>query len=138
MYARGMTVREIQGYLQEMYGTEVSPDFISKVTDEMMAEVVAWQSRPLEAMYPVEFFDALRVKIRDDAVLRNKAMYLALGVTARRQPRRSGHLDRADRGRQVPDQGVQRPEDARMLIAVVDGLKGLAEAIEVAFPATTV
>jgi len=80
MYARGMTVREIQGYLLEMYGTEVSPDFISKVTDEVMAEVTAWQSRPLEPMYPVVFFDALRVKIRDDAVVRNKAVYLALAV----------------------------------------------------------
>ena len=101
MYARGMTVREIQGFLAEMYATEVSPEFISKVTDEVMAEVTAWQSRPLEPMYPVIFFDALRVKIRDGAVVRNKAVYLALG-------------------------------------AVVDGLKGLAEAIEVAFPATTV
>ncbi len=80
MYARGMTVREIQGYLLEMYGTEVSPDFISKVTDEVMAEVTAWQSRPLEPMYPVVFFDALRVKIRDDAVVRSKAVYLALAV----------------------------------------------------------
>lgn len=62
MYARGMTVREIQGYLLEMYGTQVSPDFISRVTDEVMAEVTAWQSRALESMYPVVFFDALRVK----------------------------------------------------------------------------
>ena len=80
MYARGMTVREIQGYLVEIYGTEVSPEFISKVSDEVMAEVTAWQSRPLEPLYPVIFFDALRVKIRDDAVVRNKAEYLALGV----------------------------------------------------------
>lgn len=67
MYARGMTVREIQGFLAEQYGTEVSPDFISSVTDAVMAEVTAWQSRPLESMYPVVFFDALRVKIREDA-----------------------------------------------------------------------
>ncbi len=80
MYARGMTVREIQGFLQEQYGTEVSPDFISSVTDEVMAEVTAWQARPLEPMYPVVFFDALRVKIREDAVVRNKAIYLALGI----------------------------------------------------------
>ncbi|TDV19273.1 mutator family transposase [Paraburkholderia caballeronis] len=80
MYARGMTVREIQGFLLEQYGTEVSPDFISSVTDEVMAEVTAWQARPLEPMYPVVFFDALRVKIREDAVVRNKAVYLALGV----------------------------------------------------------
>ena len=80
MYARGMTVREIQGFLLEQYATEVSPEFISSVTDEVMAEVTAWQARPLEAMYPVVFFDALRVKIREDAVVRNKAVYLALGV----------------------------------------------------------
>jgi len=80
MYARGMTIREIQGFLAEQYGTEVSPEFISSVTDAVMAEVTAWQSRPLEPMYPVVFFDALRVKIREDAVVRNKAIYLALGV----------------------------------------------------------
>ena len=80
MYARGMTVREIQGFLVEQYGTEVSPEFISSVTDAVMAEVSASQARPLEPMYPVVFFDCLRVKIREDAVVRNKAIYLALGV----------------------------------------------------------
>ncbi len=141
MYARGMTVREIQGYLLEMYGTEVSPEFISKVTDEVMAEVVAWQSRPLEPMYPVVFFDALRVKIRDDAVVRNKAVYLALGVLP-------------DGTRDVLGIWIEQTEGAKfwlkvfndlrtrgcndILIAVVDGLKGLADAIETAFPATTV
>ena len=80
MYARGMTVREIQGFLTEKYGTEVSPDFISSVTDAVMTEVTAWQSRPLEPMYPVVFFDALRVKIREDAVVRNQAIYLALAL----------------------------------------------------------
>ena len=75
-----MTVREIQGFLAEQYGTEVSPEFISSVTDAVMAEVSAWQSRPLEPMYPVVFFDALRVKVREDAVVRNKAIYLALGA----------------------------------------------------------
>jgi putative transposase len=141
MYARGMTVREIQGYLAEMYGTEVSPDFISRVTDEVMAEVTAWQSRPLEPMYPVVFFDALRVKIRDDAVVRNKAVYLALGVLP-------------DGTREVLGIWIEQTEGAKfwlkvfnelksrgvndILIAVVDGLKGLAEAIETAFPRTTV
>jgi putative transposase len=141
MYARGMTVREIQGYLLEMYGTEVSPDFISTVTDEVMAEVVAWQNRPLEPMYPVVFFDALRVKIRDDAVVRNKAVYLALGVLP-------------DGSRDVLGLWIEQTEGAKfwlkvfnelktrgcndILIAVVDGLKGLAEAIETAYPATTV
>lgn len=141
MYARGMTVREIQGYLAEMYDTEVSPDFISKVTDEVMAEVTAWQSRPLEPMYPVVFFDALRVKIRDDAVVRNKAVYLALGMLP-------------DGTREVLGIWIEQTEGAKfwlkvfnelrsrgvndILIAVVDGLKGLAEAIETAFPKTTV
>jgi transposase-like protein len=80
MYARGMTVREIQAFVAEQYATDVSPEFISSVTDAVMAEVGAWQARPLEPMYPVVFFDALRVKIREDAVVRNKAIYLALGV----------------------------------------------------------
>ncbi|WP_181925849.1 IS256 family transposase, partial [Cupriavidus taiwanensis] len=80
MYARGMTLREIQAFLAEQYGTEVSPEFISSVTDAVMDEVTAWQARPLEVMYPVVFFDALRVKMREDGVVRNKAVYLALGV----------------------------------------------------------
>ena len=141
MYARGMTVREIQGFLAEQYGTEVSPEFISTVTDEVMAEVMAWQARPLEPMYPVIFFDALRVKIREDAVVRNKAIYLALGVLP-------------DGTRDVLGIWIEQTEGAKfwlkvfndlksrgvndILIAVVDGLKGLAEAIEVAFPQTTV
>jgi putative transposase len=141
MYARGMTIREIQGYLAEMYGTEVSAEFISKVTDEVTAEITAWQSRPLEPMYPVVFFDALRVKIRDDAVVRNKAVYLALGVLA-------------DGKREVLGIWIEQTEGAKfwlkvfnelrsrgvtdILIAVVDGLKGLGEAIETAFPSTTV
>jgi transposase-like protein len=78
--ARGMTVREIQGFLAEMYAGEVSPDLISTVTDAVVAEVTAWQTRPLEPMYPVVFFDALRVKIRDEATVRSKAVYLALAV----------------------------------------------------------
>lgn len=80
MYARGMSVREIQGHLLEMYAVEVSPQFISDVTDAVMAEVTEWQNRPLEPMYPVVFFDCLRVKIRDEGTVRNKAVYLALGV----------------------------------------------------------
>ena len=77
LYARGLTVREIQAYLVEIYGTEVSPDFISAVTDGVLAEVTAWQSRPLEAIYAVVFFDALWVKTRQNGVVRNKAVYLA-------------------------------------------------------------
>src|SRR5205814_375662 len=80
LYARGMTVREIQGFLADMYAVEVSPDLIRTVTDTIVAEVTAWQRRPLEPMYPVVFFDALRVKIRDEATVRSKAVYLALAV----------------------------------------------------------
>ncbi|WP_415873330.1 IS256 family transposase, partial [Burkholderia ubonensis] len=141
MYARGMSVREIQGFLAEHYGTEVSPDFISSVTDEVMAEALSWQSRPLEAMYPVVFFDALRVKIRDDGVVSNKAVYLALGI-------------QADGQRDVLGLWIEQTEGAKfwlkvfnelktrgcqdILIAVVDGLKGLTEAIGAAYPRTAV
>jgi putative transposase len=140
MYARGMTVREIQGFLAEQYATEVSPDFISSVTDAVMSEVTAWQARPLEPMYPVVFFDALRVKIREDAVVRNKAIYLALGV----QP---------DGTRDILGLWIENTEGAKfwmkvfndlktrgvndILIAVTDGLKGMPEALSAVFPATT-
>src|SRR5262245_21214554 len=80
LYARGLTVREIQAFLREMYVIEVSPDFISTVTDAVHAEVTAWQGRPLEPLYPVVFFDALRVKIRDEATVCSKAVYLALAI----------------------------------------------------------
>lgn len=140
MYARGMTVREIQGFLAEQYGTEVSPEFISSVTDEVMAEITAWQSRPLEPMYPVVFFDALRVKIREDAVVRNKAIYLALGVLP-------------DGTRDILGLWIEGTEGAKfwlkvfndlktrgvadILIAVTDGLKGIGEALGAVFPQTT-
>jgi transposase-like protein len=140
MYARGMTVREIQGFLAEQYGTEVSPDFISSVTDEVMAEVTAWQGRPLEPMYPVVFFDALRVKIREEAVVRSKAVYLALGVLP-------------DGTREVLGLWIENTEGAKfwqrvfnelktrgvgdILIAVTDGLKGIGDALGAVFPATT-
>ena len=140
MYARGMTVREIQAFLSEMYSVDVSPDLISRVTDEVMSEVTAWQSRPLESMYPVVFFDALRVKIREDGVVRAKAVYLALGVLA-------------DGSRDILGIWVENTEGAKfwmkvfndlktrgvqdILIAVTDGLKGMPEALGAVFPATT-
>jgi transposase-like protein len=140
LYARGLTVREIQAFLLETYDTEVSPDFISTVTDGVLAEVTAWQSRPLEAVYAVVFFDALRVKIREDAVVRNKAIYLALGV-------------RRDGSREILGLCIETTEGAKfwmkvfndlrtrgvtdMLIAVTDGLKGMPEALSTVFPATT-
>ena len=82
MYARGMTVREIQGHLLELYGLEVSPDLISTVTDAVLETVAEGQNRPLETSYPLVFFDAIRVKIRDEDLVRNKTVYLALGVAA--------------------------------------------------------
>ena len=82
MYARGMSTREITGHLQELYGIEVSPDLISTVTDAVLDEVAAWQQRPLDAVYPLVFFDAIRVKIRDEGMVRNKAIHIALGVRA--------------------------------------------------------
>ncbi len=140
MYARGMTVREIQGYLAEMYTLEVSPELISKVTDAVMSEVTAWQSRPLETMYPVVFFDALRVKIREDALVRSKAVYLALGILP-------------DGSKDILGLWIENTEGAKfwmkvfndlktrgcndILIAVTDGLKGMPEALGSVFPATT-
>ena len=80
LYGRGMTVREIQGHLAELYGAEVSPDLISRVTDAVLDEVREWQNRPLDPVYPVVFFDALRVKIRDEGLVKNKAVYVALAL----------------------------------------------------------
>src|SRR5687767_10149165 len=140
LYARGLTVREIQAFLGEMYGVEVSPDLISTVTDAVVAEVTAWQARPLEPMYPVVFFDALRVKIRDEAVVRSKAVYLALAVLP-------------DGSRDVLGIWIEQTEGAKfwmkvftdlktrgcqdILIAVTDGLKGMSEALAAIYPATT-
>jgi transposase-like protein len=140
MYARGMTVREIQAHLAEMYRVDVSPQLISDVTDEVMAEVTAWQSRPLEAMYPVVFFDALRVKIREDGIVRNKAVYLALGVLADGTRDILGLWIETTEGakfwmRVFNDMKTRGVED--ILIGVADGLKGMPEALECVFPATT-
>ena len=140
MYARGMSVRDIRAFLSEQYGTEVSADFISSVTDEVLEEVMLWQKRPLEQMYPVIFFDALRVKVRDEGVVRNKAVYLALGV-------------QADGSRDILGIWIETTEGAKfwmkvfsdlktrgvddILIAVTDGLKGMPEALAAVYPATT-
>lgn len=140
LYARGMTVRDIQAFLAEMYAVEVSPDFISTVTDAVHTEVTAWQSRPLESMYPVVFFDALRVKIRDEATVRSKAVYLALAVLP-------------DGSRDILGIWIEQTEGAKfwmkvftdlktrgcqdILIAVTDGLKGMSEALAAVYPATT-
>ena len=140
LYARGLTVREIQGFLHEMYAVEVSPDLISTVTDAVVEEVTTWQARALDRVYAVVFFDALRVRIRDEGTVRMKAVYLALGI-------------RTDGSRDILGLWIEQTEGAKfwlkvftdlrargcedILIAVTDGLKGLPEALEAAFPRTT-
>lgn len=140
LYARGLTVREIQAFLADMYATEVSADFISTVTDAVTTEIAAWQARPLEPVYPVIFFDALRVKMRDEGTVRNKAVYLALGVLR-------------DGTREILGLWIEQTEGAKfwmkvfsdlksrgchdILIAVTDGLKGMSEALAAVYPATT-
>ena len=141
MYARGMTVREIQGYLEEMYGILVSPDLISQVTDAVMEEVREWQNRPLDRLYPVVFFDALRIKIRDEGTVKNKAVYLALGVLPDGTKDILGiWIEQSERAKfwlrvitEIKNRGV-----LDILIAVVDGLKGFLEAITAVFPLTRV
>jgi len=141
MYARGMSVREIVGHLRDLYGVDVSPDLISTVTDAVLDEVAAWQARPLEPVYPLVFFDAIRVKIRDEGLVSNKAIHVALGV-------------RADGTKEVLGLWLEQNEGAKfwlrvmnemknrgvgdILIAVVDGLKGFPEAITAVFPDATV
>ena len=140
LYARGLTVREIQAFLREMYAVDVSPDLISTVTDAIVSEVTAWQSRPLEPLYPVVFFDALRVKIRDEGAVAIKAVYLALAVLP-------------DGSRDILGIWIEQTEGAKfwlkvfadlkargcqdILIAVTDGLKGMEEALVAVFPRTT-
>lgn len=137
MYARGMSVREIAGHLRELYGVDVSPDLISTVTDAVLDEITTWQARPLEPVYPLVFFDALRVKVRDEGMVRNKAVHVALGV-------------RADGTKEILGLWLEQNEGAKfwlrvlnelrnrgvedVLIAVVDGLKGFPDAIQAAFP----
>jgi len=141
MYARGMTVREIQGHLLELYGLEVSPDLISTVTDAVLEMVAEWQNRPLETSDAIVFFDAIRVKIRDEGLVRNKAVYLALGVTAEGTKDILGLWIEATEGAKfwlrVMNELKARGVDD-ILIAVVDGLKGFPEAIEAVFPKAAV
>lgn len=137
MYARGMSVREIRGHLEELYGVEVSPDLISRVTDAVMEEVRDWQSRPLDEVYPIVIFDALRVKIRDEGAVRSKAVYLALGFTMEGRKEVLGlWIEQTEGARfwlrvmtEIKNRGC-----GDVFIAVVDGLKGFPEAINAVFP----
>ena len=141
MYARGMSTREIVGHVEELYGIDVSPDLISVVTDAVLDEVAIWQARPLEPVYPLVFFDALRVKIRDEGHVRNKAVHMALGVRGDGTKEILGLWIETNEGakfwlrvmNELKNRGV---ED--ILIAVVDGLKGFPEAINAVFAETTV
>jgi transposase-like protein len=137
MYARGMTVREIQGHLKELYATDISADLISSVTDAVLEEIKDWQNRPLEPLYPVIIFDALRVKIRDEGIVKNKAVYLAIGIAKDGTKDILGLWIEQTEGAkfwlkvmsELKNRGVQ---DA--LICLVDGLKGFPEAISAIFP----
>jgi len=141
LYARGLTVREIQGHLKEIYQVEVSPDLISNVTEEVMAEVREWQNRPLDALYTIVYVDALVVKVRDQGQVVNKAAYLALGVNLSGLKELLGIWIEETEGAkfwlkvcgELQARGVKD-----IFIACVDGLKGLPEAIESVFPKTQV
>ena len=141
MYARGMSVRDIQGHLCELYGIDASPQLISTVTDAVLEEVNRWQSRPLDALYAIVFFDALRVKMRDEGTVRNKAVYLAIGVTADGRKDVLGIWIEQTEGAkfwmrvmsELKNRGVND-----VLIAVVDGLKGFPDAINAVFPETQI
>jgi len=141
MYARGMSVRDIQSQLSELYGTEVSPDLISSVTDEVFGEVQAWQTRPLSAIWPIVYLDALVIKVRDQGVVGNKSAYLAMGVDPDGTKQILGLWLEANEGAkfwlkvitELKNRGI---ED--IFIACCDGLKGFPEAIEAVFPKTVV
>ena len=139
MYARGMSVRDIRAHLEEIYGVNVSPDLISRATDEIVAELTAWQNRPLEPLYLVAYIDAMVIKIRDKGVVQNKAVYLVVGVNL-------------DGGKEVLGMWLQRTEGAKfwaailtelrnrgvadILVLCADGLTGLPDAVQAVFPKT--
>jgi transposase-like protein len=141
LYARGLTVREIQGHLEELYQIDIAPDVISTVTGEVVAEVTAWQQRPLERVYAVVILDALRVKIRDEGVVRNKAVYLAIGITREGSKDVLGLWIEQTEGaafwlRVMTELKSRGVED--ILIALIDGLAGFPEAITAVFPQTQI
>ena len=141
LYARGMSTRDIRGHIQELYGIDVSANLVSAVTESVMADAVAWQNRPLESTYAIVYFDALRVKIRDEGLVRYKAVYLAIGVTCLGTKEILGLWIEQTEGakfwmRVMTELKGRGVED--ILIAVVDGLKGFPEAITGVFPDTVV
>jgi putative transposase len=141
LYARGMTVRDIQGHLQDLYGVEVSPDLIHRVTDAVAEDVVAWQNRPLDSVYPIVYLDALTVKVRDQGTVRNKSVYVALGVTVSGNKEVLGLWIEHNEGAKFWGRVVSELKNRGVrdiLIACCDGLKGFPEAIEAVFPQTVV
>ncbi len=140
LYARGMTVREIQAHLEEMYGTEISPSLISSITDAVSEEVKAWQARPLDPIYPIVYLDCIHVKVREGAV-RVKAVYLAIGVTMSGEKEVLGLWLAQTEGAKFWLQVVTELRNRGVhdiFIACVDGLKGFPEAIEAVFPRAAV
>lgn len=141
MYARGMTTRDIQAWLKEIYGVEISPTLISNVTDEVLAEVKSWQNRPLDPLYPIVYLDAIRIKVRSDGHVHNQAVYLAIGINM-------------DGIKEVLGMWIAKTEGAKfwlsvltelknrglkdIFIASVDGLKGFGDAIETVYPETQI
>jgi len=141
LYARGLTTREITGHLKELYGVDVSPSLISAVTDTVIEDVKAWQSRPLDAVYPIVYLDAIHLKMRSEGQVQNQAVYLALGINLDGHKELMGLWVGEKEGSkfwlgvltELKNRGV---ED--ILIACVDGLKGFPEAIETVYPKTQV
>lgn len=141
MYARGMSVRDIQDHLGELYGIEASPQLISTVTDAVLEEVGRWQNRPLDALYALVFFDAIRVKTRDEGAVRNKAVYLAIGVTADGRKDVLGLWMEQTEGAKFWQRVMSELKNRGVndiLIAIVDGLKGFPEAINAVFEKTQI
>jgi putative transposase len=137
LYARGMTTREIQGHLQEIYGVEVSPSLISTVTDAVIEEVKAWQTRPIEPLYPILFLDALMVKMRHEGQVENRAVYVAIGIDLEGRKDVLGLWTSANEGAKFWLQVLTELRNRGMkdvFIACVDGLKGFPEAIETVYP----
>ena len=141
LYARGLGTREIAGHVLELYGVEVSPDLVSAVTGAVPGEIATWQARPLEPVYPLISCDALRVEIRDEGPVRNRAVHIALGVRADGTKEILGLWLEQNEGAKfwprVPNELRNRGVED-ILLAVVDGLKGFPGAIRAAFPETTV
>ena len=137
MYARGMSTRDIEAHLKEMYGVDISPALVSQVTEEVQDEVRSWQSRPLDSVYPILYLDALRVKMRDGGHVQNRAVYIALGVSLDGRKEVLGLWAEANEGAkfwmqvltEIKNRGVND-----VFIACVDGLKGFPDAIEAVFP----